>query len=245
MVEIAHDVAPAAGPRSGLVRRLLSAPALFAAAAVFLAGGVLLAFLYAPTDSSTMGFSQKIFYFHAPISETALLAFSIAFVAAIAYLRTRAAKYDRLGLVCVRLGLLFSVLVMATGMIWGKAAWGTWWDWEPRLTTFLLVCFLYTAYFVLRQSVEDESRRATFAALFAIVAFVDVPITFFATRFMPANMHPVVFHVTGASMDHSMLLSFLVSMIGMTILLIAMIRSEMQVETAREELRELKDRIGG
>ena len=90
---------------------------------------------------------------------------------------------------------------MATGMIWGRAAWGTWWDWEPRLTTFLLVCFLYTAYFVLRQTVEDESRRATFAALFAIVAFVDVPITFFATRFMPANMHPVVFHVTGASMD--------------------------------------------
>ena len=88
-MEIAQSVAPAAGPRSGLARRLVSAPALFAAAAVFLAGGVLLAFLYAPTDSSTMGFSQKIFYFHAPIAETALLAFAIAFVAAIAYLRTQ------------------------------------------------------------------------------------------------------------------------------------------------------------
>ncbi len=244
-MEIAQSVAPAAGPRSGLARRLVAPPVLFAAAGAFLAGGILLAFLYAPTDSSTMGFSQKIFYYHAPIAETALLAFAIAFVAAVAYLRTGAARWDRLGLVSVRLGLLFSLLVMATGMIWGKAAWGTWWDWEPRLTTFLIVCFLYAAYFVLRRTVEDESRRATFAALFAIVAFIDVPITFFSTRFMPANMHPVVFHIGGASMDGSMLLSFLVSMAGMTLLLAAMIRSEMQVETIKEELLELKDRIGG
>jgi heme exporter protein C len=244
-VEIVHDRAPAAGPRSGLARRLLAAPAPFVGAALFLAGGILLAFLYAPTDSSTMGFSQKIFYYHAPIAETALLAFTIAFVAAIAYLRTHDARYDRLGFVCVRLGLLFSLLVMATGMIWGRAAWGAWWDWEPRLTTFLLVCVMYTAYFVLRQTVEEETRRATFAALFAIVAFVDVPITFFATRFLPAGMHPVVFHAGGASMDHSMLLSFLVSMAGMTLLLIAMIRSELQAETIKEELRDIKDRMGG
>ena len=72
----------------------------------------------------------------------------------------------------MRLGLLFSLLVMATGMIWGKAAWGAWWDWEPRLTTFLIVCFLYAAYFVLRQTVEEENRRAAFAAVAAGVALL-------------------------------------------------------------------------
>ena len=108
-----------------------------------------------------MGFSQKILDYHAPIAEAALVSFGVAFVAAIMYLRTQDMKWDRLGYVSVRIGLLFSILVMTTGMIWGKAAWGTWWAWEPRLTTFLLVCFLYAAYWVLRSVVDEEQRRAT------------------------------------------------------------------------------------
>ena len=155
-----------------------------------------------------MGFSQKILYYHAPIAETALVAFGVAFVAAILYLRTQDLKWDRLGFVSVRLGLLFSVLVMATGMIWGKAAWGTWWAWEPRLTTFLLVCFLYAAYWVLRSVVDEEQRRATYAAVFAIIAFIDVPITFFATRFLPEGLHPVVIGPGGGGMEGSMVVSF-------------------------------------
>src|SRR5665647_512139 len=151
--------------RRVIVKQLISAPALFVGAGICLVSGLLLAFLYAPVDASSMGFSQKIFYYHAPIAETALLAFGIAFVAAIAYLRTQNPKWDRLGVVCVRLGLLFSLLVMITGMIWGKAAWDAWWAWEPRLTTFLLVCFLYIAYLVLRSVVEEEQRRATYAAV--------------------------------------------------------------------------------
>jgi heme exporter protein C len=225
------------------LKRFVTAPALYAAAGAFLATGLLLAFLYAPTDSSTMGFSQKIFYYHVPISECALLAFGIAFVAAILYLRSNDPKYDVLGMVAIRLGLLFSLLVMATGMIWGRAAWGVWWAWEPRLTTFLIVCLLYTAYFVLRQTVEEESRRATFAALFAIIAFVDVPITFFATRFMPAGLHPVVFG-RGGGLPGRDLLAFFISMAGMTLLLIAMLRQELAAEQLKEDIHQLKNRIG-
>ncbi len=166
--------------------------AILALAGVLLAAALVVGFWVAPTDASTLGFSQKIFYFHAPIAETALLAFGVAFVAALLYLRRGDARYDRLGVASVRLGLLFSLLVMVTGVIWGRAAWGVWWAWEPRLTTFLIACLLYCGYFVLRGAVEDESRRATYAALFAIIAFVDVPITFFATRFLPEGLHPVV-----------------------------------------------------
>ncbi len=227
------------------IKRLVSIPVLYIGAALFLAAGVLLAFLYAPTDSSTMGFSQKIFYVHVPIAESALVAFTIAFFAAVAYLRSQDAKWDRLGLVSVRLGLLFSVLVMVTGTIWGRAAWDTWWDWEPRLTTFLIACLLYAAYFVLRQSVEEETRRATFAAVFAIVAYIDIPVTFFATRLLPANMHPVVFTISGAAMPGSMLFTFMLSMVGMTLLLVAMLRSELQTESIKEELHDLKNQIGG
>jgi heme exporter protein C len=227
------------------VKKLVSAPSLFIGAGIFLIVGLLLGFWWAPVDSSSMGFSQKIFYYHAPIAETALVAFGIAFAAAIMYLRTQDLKWDRLGYVCVRLGLLFSVMVMITGMIWGKASWGTWWAWEPRLTTFLLVCFLYVAYWVLRSVVEEEQRRATYAAVFAIIAFIDVPLTFFATRFLPEGLHPVVITAGGTGMEGSMFASFFISMIGMTLLLVALVRSELLVEKLKDRVTDLKHSIGG
>lgn len=225
--------------------KLLGAPALFVAAGACLVAGLLLSFWYAPVDASTMGFSQKIFYYHAPIAETALVAFGVSFAAAILYLRRPDPRWDRLGLVSVRLGLLFSLLVMATGMIWGRAAWGAWWAWEPRLTTFLLVCFLYAAYFVLRSMVDEEQRRAAYAAVFAVVAFIDVPLTFFATRLLPEGLHPVVITSGGAGMAGSMLLSFLVSMLGMTLLLVALIRHDLLLEELKDRVIDLKDSIGG
>jgi heme exporter protein C len=227
------------------VKKLLSAPALFAGAGILLIVGVLLAFWYSPTDSSSMGFSQKILYYHAPISTAALVSYGIAFVAAIAYLRTQDLKWDRLGFVSVRIGLLFSVLVMATGMIWGKAAWGTWWAWEPRLTTFLLACFLYAAYWVLRSVVDEEQRRATYAAVFAIIAFIDVPITFFATRFLPEGLHPVVIGPGGGGMEGSMAVSFGICMLGMVVLMAAMIRRDYDIEQVKDRVTDLKTSLGG
>ena len=227
------------------MKKLVSAPALFIGAGAFLIIGLLLGFWWAPVDSSSMGFSQKIFYYHAPIAEVSLVAFGVAFVAAILYLRTHDLKWDRLGYVSVRLGLVFAVLVMLTGMIWGKASWGTWWAWEPRLTTFLLVCFLYAAYWVLRSVVDEEDRRATYAAVFAIIAFIDVPITFFATRFLPEGLHPVVITAGGSGMEGSMFASFMISMVGMTLLLVALIRRDVEIETLKDQVTDLKTSLGG
>ena len=227
------------------MKKLVSAPALFAEAGICLIVGLLLGFWWAPVDASSMGFSQKIFYYHAPIAETALVAFGVAFVAAIAYLRSGDLKWDRLSYVSVRLGLLFSILVMLTGMIWGKAVWDTWWAWEPRLTTYLLVCILYTAYWVLRSVVDEEQRRATYAAVFAIIAFIDVPITFFATRFLPEGLHPVVIQAGDSGMESSMLVSFLISMLGMTLLLAALTRRDVQIEKLKDRVADLKTTIGG
>ena len=227
------------------MKKLVSAPALFIGAGAFLIIGLLLGFWWAPVDSSSMGFSQKIFYYHAPIAEVSLVAFGVAFVAAILYLRTKDLKWDRLGYVSVRLGLVFAVLVMLTGMIWGKASWGTWWAWEPRLTTFLLVCFLYAAYWVLRSVVDEDERRATYAAVFAIIAFIDVPITFFATRFLPEGLHPVVITAGDSGMEGSMFASFMISMVGMTLLLVALMRRDLQIETLKDQVTDLKTSLGG
>jgi heme exporter protein C len=227
------------------VKKLLSAPALFAVAGVLLIVGVVLAFWYSPIDASSMGFSQKILYYHAPIAAAALVAFGVAFVAAIAYLRSQDLKWDRLGFVSVRIGLVFSILVMVTGMIWGKAAWGAWWAWEPRLTTFLLACFLYAAYWVLRSVVDEEQRRATYAAVFAIIAFIDVPITFFATRFLPEGLHPVVIGPGGGGMEGSMAMSFGICMLGMLLLMAAMIRRDYEIEQIKDHVTDLKTSLGG
>jgi heme exporter protein C len=235
---------PQAAPTAG-AGGPLGAAALVVYAVIALAGGLLLAFWWAPTADEMGGFAQKIFFYHVPIAETALVAFAVAFVAGIMYLARRDARYDRLGLVAVRLGLLFSALVMATGMIWGKAAWGVWWTWEPRLTTFLIACLLYCGYFVLRATVEDESRRATYAALFAVIAFVDVPLTFFATRLVPegSQLHPVVVTTTGTGMDTAVLVPLLICMLGMTLLFAGLLRLGVATEALKEELAVLKDRL--
>jgi heme exporter protein C len=227
------------------VKKLLSAPVLFGVAGILLIVGVVLAFWYSPIDASSMGFSQKILYYHAPIAAAGLVAYGVAFVAAIAYLRTQDLKWDRLSFVSVRIGLLFSILVMATGMIWGKAAWGVWWAWEPRLTTFLLACFLYAAYWVLRSVVDEEQRRATYAAVFAIIAFIDVPITFFATRFLPEGLHPVVVGPGGGGMQGSMAMSFGICMLGMLVLMAALIRRDYEIELIKDRVTDLKTSVGG
>jgi heme exporter protein C len=227
------------------VKKLLSAPVLFAAAGILLVAGVVLAFWYSPIDASTMGFSQKILYYHAPIAAAGLVAYGVAFVAAVLYLRSQDLKWDRLGFVSIRIGLLFSILVMATGMIWGKADWGVWWAWEPRLTTFLLACFLYAAYMVLRSVVDEEQRRSTYAAVFAIIAFIDVPITFFATRLLPEGLHPVVIGPGGGGMQGSMAMSFGICMLGMLLLMAAMIRRDMAIEELKDRVTDLKTSLGG
>ena len=222
------------------MKKLLSAPVLFAAAGILLVVGVVLAFWYSPIDASSMGFSQKIFYYHVPIAAAALVAYGVAFVAAILYLRSQDLKWDRLGYVSVRIGLLFSILVMATGMIWGKASWGVWWAWEPRLTTYLLACFLYAAYWVLRSVVDEEQRRATYAAVFAIIAFIDVPITYFATRLMPSGLHPVLSGLAG-----SMAVSFGICMLGMLTLMTALIKRDYEIELIKDRVTDLKTSLGG
>ncbi len=97
---------------------------------------------------------------------------------------------------------------------------------------------------MLRGAVEDESRRATYAALFAIVAFVDVPITFFATRFLPAGLHPVVLGPAGSGMAARDLIAFAAGLAGMTLLFVGLLRLELGIEALREQLRELKYRLG-
>src|SRR5207249_1571180 len=132
-------------------------------------------FLYAPTER-VQGQVQRIFYLHLPLAWIAYLAFFIVFVSSVLYLWKRAARWDLLGQAAAEVGLIFTSLVLITGSLWARPVWGTWWSWDARLTTTLVLWFIYVGYLMLRSYVVEERRAARYAAVLGIVGFLDVPL---------------------------------------------------------------------
>ncbi|HEY6254022.1 MAG TPA: cytochrome c biogenesis protein CcsA, partial [Candidatus Angelobacter sp.] len=133
---------------------------------------------------------QRIFYYHVPAATCAYTLFFINFVASILYLWKRSEKADMWAATSAEVGLVFATVVLITGPIWGRVAWNTWWAWEPRLTTFLILWLLYVSYMVLRRSAEAGSGSVLAAAL-AIFAFLDVPFSYMANRFRGHHPPPI------------------------------------------------------
>lgn len=165
-------------------------------AASFAVVGAMAAF-YAPVEA-TMGVVQKIFYVHLPSALNTFAAFAVVFVAGIGYLAQRKAWWDDLAAAAARAGLVFCSVTLLTGMVWARAAWGTWWTWSPRLTFTLLLWLLYVVYLILRASVDSDQRRAIVASAYGIVAFLDVPLVYLSARLLP-DIHP-----TAMTMTHEM-----------------------------------------
>ena len=157
---------------------------------LLLAIAAYLALVFAPTEA-VMGQVQRVFYFHIGTAWTALLGFIAAGAAGIIYLVTRELKWDIVEVAAVEISLVFFLITIVLGSIWARPVWNTWWTWDPRLTTAAVTELIYVAYFMLRQGIEDPSRRARFGAVYAIVGAVSAPITFFAIRLF-RTIHPVV-----------------------------------------------------
>jgi len=155
---------------------------------VLLATATLVVFLYAPVEAY-MGRVQKIFYFHLSAAWVGMLGFAVAVIAGIAYLITSQRKWDVAGYAAVEVSLVFFLIAIVAGSIWARRTWGTWWTWDPRLTSAAIVELVYAAYLMLRQGIDDPDRRARFGAIYAIVAFVSVPITFLSIRIL-RTIHP-------------------------------------------------------
>jgi len=152
--------------------------------------GVAGAFFLAPVASEEAGgLTQKIFYLHLPCAFSAFLGFFICFLASIRYLLDRDLRHDRLGASAAEVGVVFTTLVLVTGSIWARAAWGAWWVWDVRLTTTAVLWCIYLGYLVLRANVEDGERRARASAVVGIVGFADVPLVYLSIRLWP-TMHP-------------------------------------------------------
>ena len=181
--------------------------------ALLIPAAIGMVFFYAPLEK-TMGSVQKIFYFHLPLAFSAFLSFFVAFVAGIMYLRTRRQIWDARLAASVEIGVVLTTLVLITGSLWGKPIWNTYWTWDPRLTTSLILWFIYASCLILRSAVEEEGKRATYSAVLAIVGFVDVPIVFFSARLW-RSIHPTVIRSDSVGLESSMLITLLACMVAM------------------------------
>jgi heme exporter protein C len=165
-----------------------------------LAGGALLiwlALVVAPSFAGRPGFTApnawKLFFFHVPVALVSFIAFLVALMASVQYLRNRRATWDRSAHAAIEVGVLFTAITLITGMIWGKAEWGTPWRWNDAKLVLVLVLFLiYVAYLLLRREIPDPDRRARIGALYAVAGFASVPLAYFAQRIW-LSFHPTVF----------------------------------------------------
>ena len=142
---------------------------------VGLAAAAIMALLVAPDDAE-QGTVYRLMYVHVPVAWLAYLAFGVVFVASIAYLKGGRSRWDRLAASSAEIGVLFTALTIALGSLWGKPVWGTWWTWDPRLTTTAIMLLIYIGYLAVRRLSDNPSRRARWAAVVGIVGFADIPV---------------------------------------------------------------------
>ncbi len=171
---------------------------LFALTAVLVLISIYLVFFVAPipirpADVRGDPNNFKIFYFHLPIAISAYLGFFVVFVSSFLYLRSKDQKWDIVSISAAEVGVIFAFLTLVSGSIWARSAWGEYWvTWDVRLNTSLVLFLIYLSYLMVRQAVEEPEKRARLSAVFGIVGFISVPISFFSVRFVTQKMHPCV-----------------------------------------------------
>jgi heme exporter protein C len=214
---------------------------LAAGAALLFGTALALIFFYAPVDAD-QGLSQKIFYIHVPIALTAYACFGWGAWKALQHLRTRAPGADLESYAAIHQGVIFGALTLLTGSIWARISWGRWWTWSSnQLVTFLILFLFYSAYFMLRYSVEPGPARANMSAVYALFGVVLIPISWLSIRIANDYIHPTVFTTQGPQMSGSMFFAFCVSWAGLLALAATMYRIELAGKRLDARLRELRE----
>jgi len=200
------------------------------------AAALVLIFFYArEADASMGGQLQRIFYFHVPAAWAAYLGFGIVFLASIAFLRTGSARWDLVAEASAEIGVVFTTLVLITGPIWARPVWGTWWQWDARLTSALVMWLTYVGYLFLRGLALDPERAGKPAAVLGIAGFVNVPIVHFSVQWW-RTLHPRGPTVADLSRDSGLgspeLAAFFVSLVAFTLLFALLLALRVRLGTA-------------
>jgi heme exporter protein C len=193
-------------------------------------------------SSETGRYAQRIIYFHIATAWVGFLAFFVTFIGGVVYLRTQSRTWDIVALSSAEIGTVFMLGVLVSGSIWAKPAWGVWWVWDERLTISLVQFLIYVGYLMLRASVEDPSRRARFAAVYGIVAFISVPINFIAIRLW-RTQHPLMFGGEDGGLGPNMMFAFAFSLITFTVWYVTLMWHRIRLERFRDDVQQLKQRF--
>jgi len=195
---------------------------------------VFLGLFVAPTDRD-QGTVQRIMYVHVPSAWLAYLAFFVTMVGSAAYLRRRDLRFDRLAAASAELGLLFTGITIVSGAIWGKATWGVWWDWDPRLTTTAVLFVVYAGYLLLRSSLVDRIRRSRISAVLGVIAFINVPVVHFSVLWWRGlHQPPTVIRPGDPTIDHVLLAVLMANVVSFTLLFAYLVRRRIDLEALRD-----------
>jgi heme exporter protein C len=214
---------------------------------VMFALALYLVFFYAPREA-VMGEVQRVFYFHVSAGWVGALAFLVTAVAGGVYLARGRPEWDRLAVASVEIGVVFTLINIVSGSIWARPIWNTWWTWDPRLVTATVMELIYLAYLMLRQGIEDPDRRARFGAVYGILGFLSVPLTFLSIRIF-RTIHPVVIGsgdptAQGAfDMTPKMLQAFMFSLLTFTLLYATLLWHRIRLGRLSEKVEQLKMKV--
>src|SRR5438128_8955259 len=199
---------------------------------------IVMIFLYVPTDAIE-GIPQRIFYFHIPIAWIGMLAFGVLAVASIGYLWKKDERWDWLARASAEVGTIFITLALITGSIWGRTTWGTWWTWDARLTTTLILWFIYIGHMMLRSYMGRTPDSARSAAVLAIIGVIDVPIIYESVNWW-RTLHPQAEVGTPGALPPSVVLTLMISVVTFTLLysfLMVQIYQLQRMQTLAHRLR--------
>lgn len=190
---------------------------LHAAQFVLVSLALYFVFIYAPIEKES-GVIQKIFYFHVASAWNAFLAFFVIFLASIIYLASRNALWDTIARASCEIGVMFCTATLMMGSLWAKPAWNVWWTWDARLTTTLVLWFVYVGYLILRSATGESERGARAAAVLGVIGFIDVPIVFFSVLWWRTMHTGIIVSRSGGNLAPGMGIALAVSVVAFTVL---------------------------
>jgi len=198
--------------------------------AIWMAVIIVASFLFTEAATGFPGETSRILFFHVPQAWVATLSFLISMIGSAVYLAKRKVKADYVALSAAELGFLFCVLATVTGSIFAKVTWGSFWNWDPRETSIVILLMIYGAYFALRSAVSDPERSRVFAGVYSILAFVTVPFLVFVVPRITTSLHPEdTMNPANPGMDPKTLKVFLGSLLAYTALYVWMLRLRIRI----------------
>ena len=198
--------------------------------------------IFAPSER-VQGEVYRLLFVHVPSAWLAFLAFGVVAIASALYLIRGSSRWDHLAAASAEVGVMFTTLTLATGSIWGRSVWGVWWQWDPRLTTTLVMWFIYAGYLSLRAYIDEPEIRYRSAAVLGVLGVVSIPLVWFSVEWW-RGLHPTP-SITrpGGGMPQEMLITLLVSVGAFTMLYITLLQQRIRIQSVSEELTHIHEQL--